>query len=119
MTGIDTDKFAKPEKLNKEGLKAYQTIMKLFKETDKSRPGLEIDSGGCTTFYSPKQWAERGEMYGRNSALIVCHDGGDVANFFNYDYGDYQSIKKMDEALRKIGLYAECCTAWYTAIYKL
>lgn len=118
MTGIDSEKFAKPENLNKEGLKAYRAIMKLFKDENSKNP-FNIDSGGCTTFYSPKQWAERGESYGRNSALIICHDGGDVANYFNYDCGSYGAIKKMDKALREVGLYAECCTAWYTAIYKL
>lgn len=118
MTGIDSEKFAKPESLNKDGLKAYRTIMKFFKEQNKELH-FPIDSGGCTTFYSPKQWTERGERYGRNSALIITHDGGDVAQYFNYDYGAYEAINKMDNALREVGLYAECCTGWYTAIYKL
>ena len=116
MTGIDSKQFAKPESLTKDGLEAYHTIMKLFKEENGVFP---IDSGGCTTFYSPKEWAERGEKYGRNSVLVVCHDGGDVGNYFNYDYENYKAIKRMSNALREVGLYAECCTAWYTAIYPL
>jgi hypothetical protein len=118
MTGIDSEKFAKPESLTKDGLKAYRAIMKFLKQEDK-KSHFGIDSGGCTTFYSPKQWAGRGERYGRNGCLIICHDGGDVASYFNYDYENYEGIKRMQDALNKVGLYAECCTNWYTAVYPL
>lgn len=119
MTGIESEKFAKPEGLSRDGVKAYNIIMKMFKEFDKDTNNLPIDSGGCTTFYSPKQWKERDERYGTNSLLLVVHDGGDVSNFFNYDCECYELINKMDKALREAGFYAECCTNWHTAIYKL
>ena len=79
----------------------------------------EFSTGGCTPFYSAKQWKDKGEEYGLSSKLIVCHDGGDLAYFFNWNYGAYESIEKMRKALELAGYYAEQCTGWYTAIYKL
>ena len=73
--------------------------------------------GGCRTFYSPEAWRERGERYGRESCLIVVHDGGDYAYAFNYAYGDSKLMEAMREALNAEGYYAEACTGWYTAIY--
>jgi hypothetical protein len=74
-------------------------------------------TGGCKTFYSPQEWAERGEKYGKDSLLIVAHDGGEVSRYFDYDRGDYSAIARMDNALRLLGLFAEAQTNWYTAIY--
>ena len=73
--------------------------------------------GGCTAFYTPKAWAERGETYGLNSKLILCHDGGDLARFCNYDYMDYAAIDRLSARLAEIGCYVECCTSWYSAVY--
>lgn len=81
--------------------------------------GGEVFTGGCRAFYSPQEWRDRGEEYGLKAVLIVVHDGGGLARFFNYDYQDYGSIDKMDKALRECGVYAEACTCWYTAIYKI
>ena len=64
------------------------------------------ETGGYWAFYSPKQWRERGEQYGRNAELIVCHDG-------------YETHEKVLQALAGVGALAEACTCWYTAIYKL
>lgn len=111
MTGIDSEKFNKPENLSEDGVKAYDTIMKFLKAEDAERH-FKIDSGGCTTFSSPKS-------YGTKSLLIVYHDGGDMENYFNYDREDYKAINRMDKALHEAGLFAECCTGWYTAIYKI
>ena len=76
-----------------------------------------ISGGGCRAFYSPKEWEARGELYGKNSLLIVVHDGGDLAPYFNYDYECQNAVEKMDEALSQLGAHAEQCTSWYTAIY--
>ena len=73
--------------------------------------------GGCRTFYSPEEWAARGESYGRESCLIVVHDGGDYASAFNYAYEDHELMEAMRAALDAEGYYAESCTSWYTAIY--
>ncbi len=73
--------------------------------------------GGCRTFYSPEEWRARGEHYGRESCLIVVHDGGDYAYAFSHSYGDSVLMEAMREALDAEGYYAEACTGWYTAIY--
>ena len=79
--------------------------------------GGKLYDGGCRTFYSPEEWAARGESYGRDSCLIVVHDGGDYAHAFNYAYGSMTLRESMREALGAEGYYAEACTGWYTAIY--
>lgn len=73
--------------------------------------------GGCKAFYTPEEWRLRGEQYGTRSILIICHDGGDLAPWFNMDYGCYQKIETMADELKKLGVFAESCTCWYTAIY--
>lgn len=75
------------------------------------------DSGGCRAFYSPSEWKQRGERYGQESFLIVCHDGGDLAPYFSLDYKKYGCYNKMEHELEKIGFYQEQCTSWYSAIY--
>lgn len=102
-----------PSNLSKEGKTAYKSIMKVMEDT------FNIDTGGCTTFYSPKQWVDRKEEYGTKSELIICHDGGTVGEFFSYDNGAYGLIAMMSDSLEEVGLYAEQCTSWYTAIYKI
>jgi hypothetical protein len=74
---------------------------------------------GYKVFYSPEEWAERGELYGKNSELIVMHDGGDHAAFFNLDYMKYDLHDMMQKELEKLGYYAEQCTSCYTAIYHI
>lgn len=45
-----------PEGLSKTGILAAKTIISVLKKHSMT------DTGGCTTFYSPKQWEERGEV---------------------------------------------------------
>lgn len=92
-----------------EVLKAIKTIVKTA--GPKAVTGQQ-------TFYSPEEWAARGEKFGTGSLLVIVHDGGDLAKFFNYDYTDYKSIEKMDKSLAAVGLRAEQCTCWYSAIYR-
>jgi len=99
-----------PEGLSAKGRKAAQAIIKLI--------GKDADGGGCKAFYTPEEWADRGESYGTKSLLIVCHDGGDHARFFNMDYCDYKAFDRQCQELSKHGVYAEQCTGWYTAIYE-
>jgi len=113
MTTETRNDLAKPEGLSAAGEKAYAAIAEFLKTFD-----LEY-TGGCKAFYSPKEWKERGEDYGLESELIVVHDGGDLASIFNLDYGCYDLNAKMDEALRRHGVWMESCTCWYTAIYEL
>lgn len=115
MSTEDNRDFDMPEGLDDEGIVAVDTIKALLDQL-----GMD-ETGGCKAFYSPSEWEERGEDYGKGSVLIVCHDGGDLACFFNWDQADetgYRMINDMQEALDAEGLYAEQCTGWYTAIYK-
>ncbi len=103
---------AMPVGLSKDGLRAAYAVLGLMTEYGTT------DTGGCRTFYTPSSWAARGEKYGRESALIVVHDGGDVASFFNADLDWVVArIEAMRRTLDALGFYAERCTSWYSAIY--
>ena len=102
----------RPEDLCTKGNKAYDIIVEFLEETKLT------DTGGCKTFYSPKEWRERGELYCRESYLIVVYDGGDASYIFNADheYGWCYENELIDR-LNKAGLYYECGTHWYCGIY--
>lgn len=74
--------------------------------------------GGGGKFYTPQQWADRGESYGTRSLLVITHDGGDHAGAFNLDYGQYALHDELQNMLRAQGLFVEGCTSWYSAIYR-
>lgn len=110
--------LAKPDGLDEKGERAYEVVMAFLKAR-----GMTY-TGGCKAFYSPKEWRERGEEYGLESCLIVTHDGGDHARAFSFDachvHGrpeEYEPCESMQDALGKVGCFAEQCTVWYTAIY--
>ena len=76
-------------------------------------------------FFTPQQWRERGEEYGRTSVAIVVHDGGPYARHFNPAYHDWRALDAMIVALGDLrtpeaphGYWSEPCTSWYTAIYR-
>lgn len=100
-----------PEDLTGKGRKAAEAILAFLRERG------DAFTGGCRVFYSPEEWADRGESYGRDSLLIVVHDGGNHAPYFNLDYCAYEAWEDMLAYLREHGVYAEQCTSWYTAIY--
>ena len=68
-------------------------------------------------FYTPEEWNERGEEYGLESKLIVTHDGGEVAPFFNLDYEAYKLYDEMVEAFDATPYWSEGCTCWYSCFY--
>jgi len=102
---------AMPKGLSAKGKRAYHAIMAFLKER-----GL-TDTGGCQTFYSPQEWAERGEQYCTRALLIVVYDGGMVRPCFNLDEG-YVLYEAMQEALHKVGFWSEAGTGWYSGIYE-
>jgi hypothetical protein len=102
-----------PDNLTAEAIEAHALIVAFL-----TSRGLDY-TGGCRAFYSPAEWAQRGERYGARSVLVVVHDGGSVGRAFSYDREDYETIDAMTEALRPLGLYAEQCTTWYSAIYRI
>jgi hypothetical protein len=84
-----------------------------------SQSFTDFSTGGCTPFYSPVEWKAKGEEYGLNSRLIVVYDGGDLRHFFSYQSEATSLVQRMSEALNEAGYWAEPCTVWYSAIYKL
>lgn len=106
--------FACPDGLSPKGAEAWEAIVTLLREKD------DLKSGGHTNvFYSPAAWLDRGEDYGRGSELIILHDGGNHACYFNGDYECYSAVEAMRQALEQHGLYTEPCTSWYSAVYKI
>jgi hypothetical protein len=105
------DDWAIPQELNVWGLQGARTIRGFL---DKKGA---LFTGGCKVFYRPDEWKERGEDWGTEADLIVCHDGGAHAPYFNLDYCEYDKHNAMTDELEEYGLWAEQCTSWYTAIY--
>jgi len=105
--------FEIPKGLTRKGRQAAQRIVKFIKK----RQGGKASTGGCRTFYTPQEWARRGEKYGTKSLLIVVYDGGDVMPYFNMNYG-WRLVEDMNDELRKIGVYSEEATGWYASIYE-
>ncbi len=101
-----------PDDLAPEARKAAEILIAVAREELGHDP-----SAGCRSFYSAAEWRARGEEYGRQSLLVVVHDGGDLAPMLNYDYMCYPLIEELERKLRAVGLYAENCTCWYSAIY--
>lgn len=101
-----------PKGLSRKGRAAAYAIRKVLADF-----GME-DTGGCRTFYTPKEWDERGEAYGHKSLLVVVYDGGDLYNFLSYNTDFGKGRDAMAEALANVGVYAESCTGWYSAIYE-
>ena len=101
--------------LSGEALKIATAICDMIR-ADK---GGEPYGGGCTAFYTPEKWRERGEKYGLDSVLILCHDGGDLSVYCNPYENNYISQGRLESILQPLGYWFEPCTAWYTAVYKL
>lgn len=95
--------------LSDAGITACMTIMNALPES--------LDTGGCRTFYTPKEWEERGELFCTDAELIVVFDGGDVAPYFNMSYCQMDLVEKMQTALEKVGMYYEYGMSWYCGIY--
>ena len=100
-----------PTGLSAKGRAAARIIRALLRERQTTY------TGGCRAFYSPAEWQARGEQYGTDALLILCHDGGDLAAYCNPAYEDRDAMRALREALSHIGLFAEQQTGWYTAIY--
>jgi hypothetical protein len=103
--------LAQPIYLSEHGNLAYRAILMLLRKRKATY------TGGCKAFFSPEEWIDKGEEFGRNAELIVCHDGGELAPFFNSSYGHHKSIEEMQKAVRSVGCYIEPIASWCSAIY--
>lgn len=95
-----------PEGLSHAGFNAAVAIRQ-----QAVQQGL-TNSGGCKVFYSPAEWKERGEVYGRESELVVVYDGSDARYLAEFN-------SSVEEVLARLNLFIECCTHWYAAVYKI
>lgn len=84
-----------------------------------TRYGEEPRGGGCKAFYSIQEWKDRGELYGRDSLLILCYDGGDLAPLCNWAYGARKETEAFRDFMTGLGVWVEPCTGWYSAVYPL
>jgi hypothetical protein len=101
--------------LSGEALKIACEIKSMIHEDKDGEPY----GGGCTAFYSPEQWRERGEKYGLDSVLILCHDGGDLSVYCNPYENNYINRDRLESVLQSLGYWYEPCTTWYSAVYRL
>ena len=101
-----------PDELSATGVKAAKAILELLAAEDATC------TGGCRAFYSTEEWKARNETCGLNSLLIVAHDGGELAKYFNLDYENYDAVERMRLKLEAVGLYPEQGTSWYSAVYR-
>ncbi len=112
MTKRFTELYELPTTMTKRQREAADIVMRVAQHIEPRT----LDNG-CRDFYTPDEWRARGESYGLNGALIVVHDGGNLAPLFNWDYGVGNSVSATGKALEAAGFYVEQCTSWYSAIY--
>ena len=118
-TPTKEEALARPESLSTLGQKAHKAITNVLAKYASPDRGSLDDPGGCKTFYSPEEWQARGEAYGLTSELVVVYDGGGPRHFFEWEGRNESLLEEMRLALEADGLYHECCTCWYGAIYEL
>ena len=80
---------------------------------------------GYNSFHSPGGWAARhgGTWMSRVSladdSLVVVHDGGDLAPFFDPDYEDWAAHDEMMKAFVDMGLKVEQVAGWCSVVTPL
>jgi hypothetical protein len=84
--------YCQPERLSEDGLAAWKIIFRVLSEARVSHPGLN-----CKVF-RPGQG---------DYELVIEHDGGDHAPFFNAEFHDFEAYSKMTLALRNAGFCLE------------
>jgi hypothetical protein len=73
-------------------------------------------TGGCKSFYTPRE-AHTFCQVGPSALLVVCHDGGVLAPYFNYAYEDMKCYNEADRLLRSRRLWRESHNPAVTVIY--
>lgn len=98
------------DRLNDEEKTVAAAIVKML--------GKSASGGGCRAFYGVEEWRARNEKWGNDAVLVIVHDGGDLAPYCNWNYGQYKRVEALQECLENIGYYVEQCTSWYSAVYR-
>jgi hypothetical protein len=73
-------------------------------------------------YYDPKEWEERGELYGLESELIMTYEGNVMSHIMNPGYAAnaanaYELHDRFTDKLHAVGFWVEPCTHWYAAFY--
>lgn len=77
--------------------------------------GVDSSCGGCQAFYTPEEASNIVNTAG--AVLVVIHDGGALAPYFNLSYECYDLYDKVDTLLGIRGLWRESYNAAVTLIY--
>jgi len=101
--------FTIPSDLSEKGQQAAQLIKDYAKKKD-------VYTGGCPTFRHPQKWDYAN--LGKNIVLVVIYEGSELAKYFALDRAEnqYKSLDYMTKELKKLGLYSEEGTCWYSVI---
>ena len=99
--------------LSGEAKELAEAIRAFLREYNEAEP----DGGGCKAYYTPEEWAERGEPYGHGGVVVLVHDGGDLAPFCNWDYG-YRLPERFTAFLKHHGYWIEQGTSWHSTVFK-
>ncbi|MGI6797923.1 hypothetical protein [Gordonia sihwensis] len=102
-----------PEGLTEAGQHSARIIQEFL-------DGEGLGNCGSDRFYSPDEWAGRGEQYGDKALLVITHGDPAAATVFNWDYSadGYRLRDELDKRLRAAGTYVECCTNFYSGVYE-
>lgn len=70
-------------------------------------------------FYTPEEWAARGEEWGLNSQLVLVHEGSWFSYLLNLEEQAYALYDAFAEKLNQIlpDYHFELCTSWCSALY--
>ena len=112
---METGDWAIPQDLTEIANEAAQIIRRFCKSHDLQ--------AGQRVFYSPDEWAARGEEYGTNSLLIVIHEASEAGIALSMDgayemnRGNYDLYEALRKELEKKHVYLEQATRWYSCLY--
>ena len=72
---------------------------------------------GGRVFYSPQEWAQRGEQHATRSLLVIVYDGASIRQALSFDGLDYAMMDKLLNHLDAPDIYTEEMTCWYAGLY--
>lgn len=83
---------------------------------------LDADGGrlrGDARIYSAEEWADRGEPYGRTSALTLTIDGSPLYMALNHGEPSWDIMEELDAIANRHGYWWELGYAWSVHFYPL
>lgn len=80
--------------------------------------GIDKCYVGDAKVYSAKEWAARGEPYGKNSFATLVVDGSTLYDVLNGHLDD-PVMQQLDQVLEQYGLYSEMGFSWTLHVYEI